>query len=286
MKQKKSIPAFLLSSFVLMSCFALQSDKSSLEKYNLDNDDAEEIKLADALSEISGLAFSADDRLFAHNDEKAVVFQINPENGEIIKKFLIGKWWAVEDDFEGMAISGNKFYLVTSKGNIFEFDEGNDSKLVDFKLYKTELSSEYNVEGLCYDDEINSLLLACKDYPGKGYKDERAVYKFSLTNYELSAKPYFTISLKKLKKKYKLKTFHPSGIEKHPVSKTFFLISAKNEHAILEVDKAGDIIAVEKLSEKFHRQPEGITILQDKSLIICNEAVAKSPRLIKYSYEN
>ena len=71
-----------------------------------------------------------------------------------------------------MAIAGNKFYLVTSKGNIFEFDEGNDNKMVNFKLYKTKLSSEYNVEGLCYDNEINSLLLACKDYPGKGYKDE------------------------------------------------------------------------------------------------------------------
>ena len=276
---------FIMLIIFFLFCTNNELQDSALKKYNIDKKESDEIELPSALNEISGLAVDANGRLFAHNDEKAVIFEIDPTTGLVKKKFFVGKWWAVEDDFEGIAIAGENFYLATSSGNIFEFMEGDDDKMVDFILYKTGLSSKNNVEGLCYDGELNALLVACKEDPGKGYKDERAVYRFSLKEKKLIEKPLFTISLKELKKHFDLKNFFPSGIDIHPVSKTFFVISSKGENAVIEISRSGEIIAAEKLPGKIHRQPEGISFLNDNTLVISNEASGKKPNIVKYTYK-
>ncbi|NTW64654.1 MAG: hypothetical protein HGA46_11425, partial [Chlorobiaceae bacterium] len=56
------------------------------------------------LREISGLALSGEGKLFTHNDEKGVVYQLDLMTGRIIKKFYlvmdIGKGKrCVKDDF-------------------------------------------------------------------------------------------------------------------------------------------------------------------------------------------
>jgi hypothetical protein len=56
------------------------------------------------------------------------------------------------------------------------------------------------VEGLCYDPETTSLLLACKDYPGKGFEKNKAVYSFALHTITLDEKPRFLIPLKDIRK--------------------------------------------------------------------------------------
>jgi uncharacterized protein YjiK len=96
--------------------------------------------------------------------------------------------------------------------------------------------------------------------------------------------PLLTISLKKLKKDFNVKDFYPSGITKHPKTGNYLLVSAKGDNVIVEVDKKGNIIGSIKLKESIHRQPEGITVLSDFSLVISDEAAGKKPTITTYKY--
>ncbi len=135
------------------------------------------VKLLKKLDEISGLAISGDGRLFCHDDESGAIYQLDKESGNIIKTFYIGKKNGRREDFEGLAIVGETFYLITSDGYLFEFPEGADDAHVDYKKYKTGLSEDFDIEGLCYDPETRALLLACKDSPKKGNEQPRADFQ-------------------------------------------------------------------------------------------------------------
>ena len=49
------------------------------------------IKLPKRLTEISGLAVSPDGKLFAHNDEAGVIYQLDYSSSKILKQFSLGK---------------------------------------------------------------------------------------------------------------------------------------------------------------------------------------------------
>ena len=251
---------------------------SELSKYNFEPEESLRIKLPGELQEISGLTMTDDGRLFGHNDEKGFVYQIDYTNGDIVKKFSLGKKYERED-FEDIAYANNKFYMVSSKGNIYEFEEGNDGESVTYNILETDLKSKYDVEGLCYDPVTNSLLLACKGYPGKDFKKQKAVYSFSLDEMKLEKEPRFLIDLSEIKK-----TFNPSGIERSPNTGTFFIIAA-NGNAIIEISKEGKLIDMKILPPVIHEQPEGITFAPDKSLIISDEGDFTRGSIVIHKYQ-
>lgn len=270
---------------IFVSFFACSSSESSgtgeLNKYNFSS--PIQFSITNRLNEISGLTRSSDNNIFAINDEEGVIYKLDPKDGSIHKWFSLGKW-SVEADFEGIAYAENYFYAITSNGTLYKFPEGDAKKSVTYEVIRLPFSSKFDIEGLYYDEELKGLLLVCKDYSGKNFKGERAVYFYSLDKNEIQREPLFTISLKKLKKDFNIKDFYPSGITKHPISKSYFIISARGNNVIVEVDKSGRIINVHELKDSLHRQPEGITILNDNILIISDEAAGKKPTITKYSY--
>ncbi len=253
---------------------------SELSKYDLSKDGSRQVALPSNLNEISGLAVTRDGRVFAHGDERGIIYQIDPDDGEVLKRFFLGRWLA-EEDFEGIAIAGEKFFIITSDGKIFEFREGKNEEAVDYKIYNSGASSKFDIEGLCYDPSTNALLIACKEYPGKNYSSFRTVYSYSLKDYKINTTPRFKIPIKKVKDKLGTKGFHPSGIERNPVSGSFFIIGSKDGEVIIELSKEGDILDMQRL-DKQHHQPEGIAFLPDLSLLIADEKVKKSATLTKY----
>ncbi len=85
---------------------SLKTQPAALDHYSLDKKTAVRWKLPGKLQEISGLAMTDDGRLLAHNDEKAVVFEIDSRNGRIVKQFSLSDLTKpVEDDFEGIAVA-------------------------------------------------------------------------------------------------------------------------------------------------------------------------------------
>ena len=258
----------------------LQQQESWLSRYDLGTKESKQFKLQNKLNEISGLAMTDDGRLFCHDDESAVVYQLDYRRGTVIKRFSLGSGF-LEEDFEGIAVKKDTLYMVTSSGNILEFRESPDRGRSAFRLYKTPLSQKNDVEGLEYDPESDCLLLACKGDPGKGFDDHKAVYAFSLRTKKLLETPRFLLSLKDVKKRAVKGNFNPSGIARHPKSGTFFIVSADGE-SIVEIDRNGKLLAQEHLSKKVNSQAEGIAFAPDLSLLICNDGQGGTGTLTVY----
>lgn len=268
---------------LIFSCSSNASKrKSVLNTYDFSK--PSQVKITQSLNEISGITVTKDNNIFAVNDEIGTIFKINPLTGNLIKTFSVGKW-TIEGDFEGITIFNEMIFLISSEGKLYNFKEGKHKSLVDYNVKQLPFSSRFDIEGLYYDEELNGLLITPKDYSGKEFKDERAVYFYSFEDEKVNSIPLFRISLKKLKKDFGIKSFYPSGITKHPVSNNYLIISAKNDNVIVEVDLSGNILGAQKLSEKIHRQPEGITILKDNSILISDEAAGKKPTLTRYIFK-
>jgi uncharacterized protein YjiK len=248
-----------------------------LPRYNLSDEAARSFSLPRRLSELSGLAMSDDGKLFGHDDEDGVVYQLDYASGAVVKKFSLGRI-TVSADFEGIAVAGQRIFLVTSSGTIFSFAEAEDGQRVAFDVYKTPFAEDNDIEGLEYDRNTNALLLACKGYPGKNLTGYRAVYAFSLDTNRLIPVPRMIIAAKDVREG---ETFSPSGIAQHPVSGTYFVISAA-AHAIIEVDGKGAVLSERRLSPSLNNQPEGIAFAPDTSLIICNDGQGKTGVLNVY----
>ncbi len=79
--------------------------------------------LPHGLAEISGLALTPDQRLLAHGDEVGHIFEVDYRRGVIVKSFWVGAQ-PVHEDFEAIAVSGDRIFLLASNGKIYEFREG------------------------------------------------------------------------------------------------------------------------------------------------------------------
>lgn len=255
--------------------------RSMLGAYDLSARPKARFKLPARLSEISGLTMTDDGRLFAHDDERGVVYQLDYTTGRIVKQFSLGRW-GVRADFEGIAVKGKVFYLVESNGTLYEFPEGKNDERVSFRTYRTFLTSKNDVEGLCYDPTTDALLLLCKADPGKGYQKHKAVYEFSLKTKSLSSQPRLLIPLKDVTRSSDGHLFNPSGIERHPRSGTFFVIAAQG-HAIVELASDGTVLAQQRINKKSDPHPEGITFAPDGSLLLCNDGQGGSGSLSVYA---
>jgi len=261
------------SSILLFVCFAIAQqnalNEGTLHYYDFLGDNSKTITLPKELIEISGLAVTVDNRLFAHNDEIGTVYEINIETGNIQKQFNLGTK-KLKKDFEGIAVANDSLFMITSSGVIYKFSYSDHEKNVDYKKFKTFLSAKYNVEGLCYDKATNSLLIACKEYAGRDLAEYKAIFSFDLSSYKLEEEPRFLINLDSLKNKFNINNFSPTGIEVHPYNGNVFVRSS-HEKAIVELSPNGLLLNAVKLNSKNHRQPEGIAFLSDLSLLISDE---------------
>lgn len=248
---------------------------SELAKYDLSSKTPRIIKLPKELIEISGLTMTPDGRMFGQQDEAGVVYQLDYATGNVIKRFYLGDP-PVRKDFEDIAYANNKFYMIHSNGDIYEFSEGENNETVNYMVYKTDLGKKNDIEGLCLDPKTNTLLLVTKGKSGTDDRDDKAIYSFSLSDMKFNPEPRFIMKRSEIKS-----FFNPSGIEYNHLTGTFFVIAA-NGNEIVEISNEGIVLGKEKLPGKIHAQPEGITFLQDGTLYISNEGKKDHANLVVY----
>ncbi len=235
-------------------------------------------KLEKNLKEISGLTLTDSQRLFAHDDEVGTIYELNPINGKIIKEFYLGNK-KIKDDFEDIAFVNGKFYLLNSKGDFWIFEEGMNKQKVDFENISTGLKSKFDTEGLCFDKELNSLLIASKESVKKN--NFKYIFKFDLLDHKIDENPFIKIDLSKITVGKKKEEFKPSAIIKNKNKNTYFVLGGKSL-AIIEVTGDSKIINQIELDNKFHNQPEGMVILESGEILISDEAEKKYSRLTSY----
>lgn len=225
------------------------------------------------------MALAPGGRLFAHDDERAVIYQIDADSGAVIKSFMLGDP-VLTGDFEGLAVAPDgTFWLTTSRGQIYSFREGDDGEHVRHQRYEAGLVDVCEIEGLAYLAEPSSLIFACKrSYRSENNMSSPAPLR-SWTIGDSATSPWAT-SHDDFARAADVRRFQPSGVEIDPESGRILVLSA-NDPALVELDRNGNVLAARRL--RGHRQPEGIAILADGSLVIADEASGSRPHLSRYA---
>ncbi|MGH6952067.1 MAG: SdiA-regulated domain-containing protein, partial [Vitreimonas sp.] len=228
---------------------------------------AEQWRLPDRLREISGLAVSADGRLFGHDDEQGVIYEINAAQGRLVKAFALGDP-PLAGDFEGLAIAPDgTFWLTTSRGELYRFREGGDGAHVEYARFDSGLGEICEVEGIAYLAAEESLILACKHNHARDMRDRIAIYIWRMPG---EAKLWLNLPEDALASATGERHFRSSAIDVDARSGRLLLMSA-GDAALVELDAQGDVVSARSL-EGAHRQPEGVAVLPNGALAIADEA--------------
>lgn len=223
--------------------------------------------LPDALREISGLAVSPDGRLFGHNDEIGVIYEIDFNSERVVKMFALGAD-EITGDFEGLTITPDgDFWLTDSRGRLLRFREGAADARVDVEAFDSGAGELCEIEGIAYQASEQNLLLACKRMLGRGaHRDPSLIVAWEIGASE--TREWGRVDGATLAAA-SVRSFQPSGLEFDRRSGQLLVISA-NDGAIAEFGPDGAMVAVRALSRR-HRQTEGVAILSDGSLILADE---------------
>lgn len=238
-------------------------------------------RLPKRLREVSGLALTPDGRVMGHDDESAVIYQLDIDRGDVVKRFSLGAP-TLRGDFEGLAISGDgDFYITTSTGRLYRFREGDDRADVPFETFDTQLRHMGEVEGLAFHPADQCVILACKTNHTPALRGALALYAWSPRTPEQPAQPWLTIPVTPLADAVGARSFHPSSIEIDSRTGRLVVLAAR-QNAMVELDAHGMLLAARGLGEH-HRQAEGATILPDGALVIADEGDKTKAVMTRYA---
>lgn len=299
----KSLAPLILLILLLLSCqteekassrdIQFVSSKAAFA-YDLQTPD-KRIVLPSELHEVSALSWIDDDILGMVQDERGKIYEFDVGNEELLDDY---RFWENED-YEGIEMVNNVMFTLQSDGDIFEI-HGYKNKEPKVWKHENPLRKKNDAEGLGYDAETNSLLIACKSSPHledmDGLKGSRAVYAFDLDNRSLSKKPFLVISLDSIRKELKEGpvtafsrkfvnalgddlTFKPSGIAQHPQTGHFWVISSVGKMLVI-MNRKSEIVYVERLRSGLFNHPEGICFSPNGTLFVSNEGDEGVPSLL------
>ncbi|MEZ4698992.1 MAG: SdiA-regulated domain-containing protein [Rhodothermales bacterium] len=259
--------------------------------YDLDHPDAV-YELPGVLREISGLTVLDDTHLGAVQDEKGRLFVINVETGEVVRETRFGK----DGDYEGIELTPDGLFILESNGTLWRIDDWQRDD-PDAEKIKTDLSSRYDTEGLAFDAVHNRLLIACKEYPGRGLKGRKTIYAYDLTQQKLIEEPAFIITpdavthldrhpLNRalrgaLTPLVDASGFKPSALAINPTNGLMYVVSSVLK-SIVVLEPDGSVRAAVAIPESSFNQPEGIAFMPDGTLYLSNEGGAGPATLLRF----
>jgi uncharacterized protein YjiK len=228
------------------------------------------------LTEISGLATIDETYLACVQDELGTIFIFNTSTGKSEKEIP----FAGTGDYEGISIVGPTAWIIRSDGKMFEVQGYNTAKPV-VKEHTTGLTAKNDVEGLCYDEKNNRLLMAIK---GKEQNDTRykGIYEFNLTTKKMPGAPVHKIDLDdqiwaNVKGKDKCQ---PSGLDVHPSTGDLYILDGPSSR-LLVMKADGVHKKLYDLSSDDFPQPEGITFTPSAQLYVSNEGRNNKGNILK-----
>ena len=239
--------------------------------------------LPKALTEISGLAYLDGDRFACVQDEEGKIFIYNTATSSIEKEIEFGG----VGDYEGLTLVNGTAWVVRSDGHLFEVSNLVDAKPA-VKEYSTHLTVEQNIEGLCYDEKNNRLLVAIKDTDAGG-SDHKGIYAFDLATRKMAVQPVFKIDLRheifqSSSGKKKGGAMMPSSIAIHPATGDMYITDGRRAK-LLVLDNKGAVRNLYQLSGNEFAQPEGITFKPNGELYISNEGPKQPANILQVTIQ-
>lgn len=233
------------------------------------------------LVEVSGLAAAGPDSVFAHDDEHAIVHEIDANDGRITRSFALGRP-TIEGDFEGIAAAAGQLFLVTSDGLIYAFEAGENRKRVDYRAHDTGIGPRCEIEGLSRSPEEGYLLVLCKRLRRDENTPRLEIYRWQIGGEHADFDPWLSLPLSDFLDNQQSAEFAPSGLEWDAERELLWVVSGRNR-LLVELAPAGEVLAVRSLDPALHRQTEGIAILPGCRLLLADEgSETASARLAVY----
>ncbi len=280
---------FLITLFL----FHLSIEGNAQSKFNYDlHKPVIQHQLPQILNEISGLTDIDSSQVACVQDELGIVFIYNFRSGKIISQHRFDSI----GDFEGLTYTKNALYILRSDGRLTEWNNFPSSKN-SFKHYKLSLVTSNN-EGLCFDAKYNRILIAAKGKPlNHDEKSERFIYAYDLATKKLQEKPIYSLNVEYLEERARSFNiqqtetnakgvirpfnFRPASLSVHPITDDIYIISAVDK-LLLIMNRKGEVTYMKSLNAEMFAKAEGITFLNDGTMIITNEAAGKTPTLFVF----
>jgi hypothetical protein len=264
-----SAGALALSTLAVSEAAGPARSPAELARFDFRAPPAERWELPNSLQEISGLAVDGAGRVFAHDDERAIIYQLDPAARRVVKRFSFGHP-AVRGDFEAIVVAGNQLILTTSDGVLYAGREGVDGEAVPFTVQATGAGRLCEIEGMVYAPDDRALLLACKVPRTRALYGHFAALRWSLVRKALDPRPRIFVPQADLTRNLKLSGFHPSEMIRLARSGRY-LVLASRERVIAELTETGDVVAVARLRHQDHPQAEGLAVAKDGALLVADE---------------
>jgi uncharacterized protein YjiK len=236
-------------------------------------------RLPDRLHEISGLALTPDQRLLAVDDEQAIVYELDYEDGRIVKTFAFGDP-PMRGDFEGIAVLQGRVWLMSSDGMLFAATEGPDGRNVNYEKFATGHGDYCELEGLAQDREASTLLLVCKETRSK--KNILKAFEWFVSPEGIDFSRDITLPEQAMAERIGKRRVNPSGVALDPANRDWLMVAARQK-ALIRMTADGGLSDAGILPNKsLHRQAEGIEITRDGRLLIADEGSKGKARLAVY----
>ena len=259
---------------------AVHAGGDALEGHSFSVASSEQWRLPDKLNEISGLALTTDARLLAITDEAAIVYELDFTQGRLVKAFALGDP-TLRGDFEGIAYSDGRVWLMTSNGVIFESPEGEDGERVSFEEYPTGLDKYCELEGLAFRQEDRVLLLLCKKIKKKSGLEGLGIFAWSTTTREVDRTKTIMLPDRDIAAALRMNRLNPSGIAITPQTGNLLIVAAR-QRAVIELRADGDFLTAHELPAGAHRQAEGLEIMPTGEILVADEGGEHKARLAIY----
>tara|TARA_Y100000782_G_scaffold113643_1_gene147241 strand:+ start:2407 stop:3234 length:828 start_codon:yes stop_codon:yes gene_type:complete len=211
-----------------------------------------------ALEEVSGVTAVDSRELALIEDEHGVIYIYNLDEEQVTYEIEFAK----DGDFEDVLYQEETFWALRSDGTLFHIEYPFEEEPV-VTEYATPLSAKNDCEGLAYEPESNSLLIACKEKAALKGEDklkdhEKAIYRFSIDEEKLMEEPYLV---------YSVKAFNNFGPSALTVYCDYIAVLDSKESSVLIMDHQGNEEYYFQLDRKKFPQPEGITLRKGRFYI-------------------
>ncbi len=256
----------------------------ALAHYELRGAPAWRTELPAELAEISGLTLAPDHTVLAHGDERAVVYRFDLRTRRVIGRFgLAGSHGVLHGDFEDIALVGDRLFLVASTGEIVEGRVAADGETTRAVRRTRGLGGACEVEGMTPDASTESLLLLCKTTRSKRWRGQVVILAVSTATWRFEDAPRILVAEKALEAVTGEKRFNGSALTRHPRTGTLLLLAGP-QHVYAEITETGEVLGGGRLDARLHRQPEGIAVAPDLTLLISDEAAGHTAAIAGYAY--
>jgi uncharacterized protein YjiK len=222
---------------------------------------AAQMRLVEALREVSGIAFLPDGQIAAVQDEAGILYTLDAATGAVVAE----RPFAGPGDYEDVEHASGAVWVLGADGTLYEVPDDGGAP----REHDTPLKKKCDAEGLALDAPRDRLLIACKEDPGEGHNEDevKAVYAFDLSTRTLAAAPVLLLPRSALDA---AEDFKPSALAVHPrTGEVYVLSSVRN--AIAVVNASGEVTSVVELPEALNAQPEGLAFTADGALYLANE---------------